>query len=297
MWTQSRVLRYQGAIHQGVNAFTDAETAYQGALDAARTGRFRALEGEALISRGDLRRLQGRDDDGRKDLDRALALFDAEGLPREAAAARFRIGSLELERNRPHVAEPILRQVLQAGPVADRLTLAHAHRYLGGIDRDRGDRVAARDHFEAAATTYRSLDSPLGQANVADDLGRLELAAGNAAAAKRWFGDAEILYRRAGDTVWEGKAKAKREEAERALAAGKSVVVAPVPVVAPPPPVPPVVQPPERSLEPAEKPSLSDRLVDALIEELPKIIIGVVVSLLSLLGIWLYSRLKKVVSD
>ncbi len=207
-----------GLLMQSMGDLDGAQRRFEAALASNRREGRDSIAGTNLVNLAGLASLSG--DFGRADtLYRdALATWQAKGMWAEAAPAELGLGQLELRRGDYPAAQTALREALglyaRSGGGAGALT---ARRTLAEALAAAGDLQGALDLLR---TCQRMADStgagPAVRAGIA--LARAELAVqlNTLAEAERRYGEAEQLFRAAGDRA--GEADARRGHAGLLLA-------------------------------------------------------------------------------
>ena len=202
--------------------YDEAAALFDGALALQQNGGDLDEWARTLLNRGHLHRDLGEADPARERFSAALALFRRAKDRDGEAAALNALGLLEQDAGRPGAALERLRGVLALRPPGSRgrastlTTLGVAYRQLGRLEE-------ARRAYEEALPIFGSAGDVRERTLILGDLGRLEAAAGDDAAALADFDRAAELFRTLAappDMAWilEGKARVLRRRGELAAA-------------------------------------------------------------------------------
>lgn len=198
--------------------YDEAASYFDRSLALWRPGDDRRQWANTLLNRGHLHLDLGELDPARQRFDGALGLFRQNGDRSLEAVTLNALGILDLRAGRPEAARDQLRAALALRPPGSRgqaVTLTT----LGVAYRDLGLLADARQAYTKALTIFRSLGDAREEANSHGDLGRLEIATGQDAAALDHFHRALEIYRALADPpdlswVLEGKASMLRRRGD-----------------------------------------------------------------------------------
>src|SRR4051794_28199759 len=204
--------------------YDEAATYFDRALALWRPGDEPDKRALTLLNRGHLHLQLGEVDAAREQFGEALPLFRQAKDRNYEAATWNALGILALNTERPGEALEPLRAALALRPPGTRgravtlATLGAAYRQLGRLEE-------ARRAYEEALPIFRGLGSIREQANCLGNLGRLEAAAGQYAAALDHFNHALAMFRGLADPpgmAWalEGEAWVLRRRGDLEAARG-----------------------------------------------------------------------------
>lgn len=139
--------------------------------------------------------------EGRKLLDRAIALGDGEVTPK-LAAAFFSAGKMAWCQGDYPAAESLVKRALALHQRSgDKTGIARAHLVLGNIAGDRSDYAQSAGHYEKSRELYRELGDKRALANVLNNMGVNALELGDFPSAVARFEEALAGAETLGDVL------------------------------------------------------------------------------------------------
>ena len=182
---QTPVLLRLGAVLELVGRWNNADHAYQLALTLAEEQRLPALEGQAQIAIGELRRKQSQFAEATTWYARARA--NAEALGDQAGVAKVLIcaGTLAAQQGDYATAQTCYDQSLTIRrTMADQPNVANVLNNLGIVARFRGDYAQASAYHQEALAIRRQLDNRWAIAMSLNNLGNVTLDQGEVTTAQ-----------------------------------------------------------------------------------------------------------------
>ncbi len=197
---QTPVLLRLGAVLELVGRWDNADHAYQLALTLAEEQHLPALEGQAQIAIGELRRKQSQFAEATTWYARARANAEAQGDQAGVAKALICAGTLAAQQGDYATAQTCYDQSLTIRrTMADQPNVANVLNNLGIVARFRGDYAQASAYHQEALAIRRQLDNRWAIAMSLNNLGNVTLDQGEVTAARTYLEEALTIQRTIGD--------------------------------------------------------------------------------------------------
>lgn len=153
---RAAILADLASTETGLGDYSAAEAHYAGALELLAPDSPSSLR--ILSSMGGLQGRQGRIDEARRTLERAVRLCREQSDPAPLAIASGNLGIMLIGQGEAQPAEAALLEALEAARQADAHWLtAHLTGHLGVLAQDRRDLETAGDHYQRARTLAETI--------------------------------------------------------------------------------------------------------------------------------------------